>query len=95
MKTFNFPYIALGIGMFLMLVVVKGSEAGSDGVKALPLLTLLFISEFAVIVTAVGAYIGIKNIQSVGIRPVYTFITILCVLLSVRFMALGIDLWSY
>ena len=46
MKTFNFPYLALGLGLFLILIVIKGSEAGSDGVTPVPLLTLLVICEF-------------------------------------------------
>lgn len=93
MKTFDFPYIASGIGLFLILVVMKGSEPGSDGATALPLLTLLIISEFAFIVTAIGAFIGLKHLWSAGIRPAYMIITALCILLSVRFMLLGIELW--
>ena len=76
-----------------MLAIVKGSEVNNEGVTALPLLTLLFISEFATIVTLVGAFIGIKNIQSVGIKPIYMAITILCILMSIGFIVLGINLW--
>lgn len=61
MKSYNFPYIALGLGLFLMLVVMKGSEPGNEGNTNLPLLTLLFVSEFAFFVTAIGGYIGIKK----------------------------------
>ena len=93
MKSSNFPYIASGLGLFLLLVVMKGSEPASDGATALPLLTLLIISEFSFIVTAVGAYIGLKHIRSVGIKPTYMIITVVCILLSVRFMLLGIELW--
>ena len=93
MKAFKFPYIAFGLGLFLMLITMKGSEVNSDGIRTLPLLTLLVISEFAFFVTAAGAYIGIKHIRMVGIKPVYTTITILCILLSVRFMLFGIDHW--
>jgi len=93
MKKYNYPYIALGLGLFLMLVVIKGSEIRGDGVTAIPLLTLLIISEFGFIATAIGAYIGIKHSLSVGIKVVYTVITIFCIILSVRFMLYGIDLW--
>ena len=93
MKTVNLPYIALGLGLLLILVVTKGSETGSDGATALPLLTLLIISEFAFFITAAGVIFGVKHICSVGIKPVYTITIILCALLSVRFMLLGIDLW--
>jgi hypothetical protein len=93
MKTFKFPYIALGFGLFFMLVTVKGSEINSDGSTLLPLLTLLVVSEFAFFVTAAGVYIGVKHIYAVGIKPLYTFITLLCALLSIRFMLFGIEHW--
>lgn len=93
MKTYNFPYIALSLGLLLMLAVMKGSEIRGEGETALPVLTLLMISEFAFFVTAAGAYIGIRHSLSTGIKPVYTMITALCILLSVRFLFLGIDLW--
>lgn len=93
MKSYNFPYIALGLGLFLMLVVMKGSELGDEGHTNLPILTLLFVSEFAFFVTAIGGYIGIKKILAIGIKPVYLIITIFCVLLSIRFIVLGIGLW--
>ena len=93
MKKYNFPYIALGLGLFLMLVVIKGSEIRSDGHTTIPLLSLLAISEFAFFVTAIGVYIGIKHILSVGNKLIYTAVTLFCILLSIRFLMLGIDLW--
>ena len=76
-----------------MMVVVIGSTTDNDGVTALPLLTLLIVSEFSFFVTAIGAFIGIKHIKSVGSKPVYVITTILCAVLSVRFIFLGIALW--
>ncbi len=94
MKKINFPYIALGLGLVLMLVVIKGSEVrGGEAATAIPLLSLLVINEFAFFVTAIGAYIGIRQIVSTGIKPVYTITIVFCVLLSIRFLMLGIDLW--
>ena len=93
MKTYKFPYIALGFGLVLMLVVMKGSEAGDDGSTLLPLLTLLVANEFAFFVTAIGGYLGVRHIQSVGIKPVYAIATAACILLAGRFMWLGVGLW--
>lgn len=93
MKKINFPYLALGIGLFLMLVIIKGSEPGSDGATKIPLLALLAISEFAFFITAFAAYFGIKHILSVGISFFYASITVFCILLSIRFMIFGIELW--
>ena len=52
--------------------VAKGSVTGDDGATAMPLLTLLVVSEFAFFVTAVGAYLGVMQILSVGIKPLIT-----------------------
>ena len=93
MKTFNFPYVALGLGLFLMLLLVKGGEVGPDGAVLLPLLTRMIISEFAFFVTAFAVYIGVKHIRVIGMKPVYTSATLLCLVLSARFLVLGIDLW--
>ncbi|MDC9724956.1 MAG: hypothetical protein PSN44_03415 [Gammaproteobacteria bacterium] len=93
MKTINFPYIALGLSAFLLLVVMRGSVLNSEGVTSLPLLTLLVISEFSFFVTAIGVYIGAHNIKAAGIKSVYTVVTLLCLVLSIQFMLLGIKLW--
>lgn len=93
MKTFDFTYIAFTLGLLLMLVIVAGSTAGDDGSTIMPLLTLLFISEFSFVVTAIGSFTGFKNIQSNGFKPVTTTITILCILLSGLFITAGISLW--
>jgi len=92
MKKSNFLYIALGLGILLVFVVNKGSQI-DDGKTSIPLLTLLAISEVAFIVTAIGAYIGIREIRSNGFKLIDTTITIFCALLSARFLILGIDLW--
>jgi heme/copper-type cytochrome/quinol oxidase subunit 3 len=91
----QFPFVALGIGLFTLLMVMKGSEPREDGTTIIPLLTLLIISEFAFFVTAVGAYLGIKQIQTHGVKPVNAIITLLCILLAVGFIRLGIVLWPF
>ncbi len=93
MKTIHFPYIALGVGLVFLLMVTIGRQAGPDGDTALPLLTLLVVSEFAFFATGFGAYIGFKQIQTTGFQLFYALVSLLCGLLSIRFMLLGIDLW--
>ena len=93
MKTQDFPYIALALGTFLLLVVFKGSQTGSDGLSYLPLLTLLVVSEFSFFVTIIGAYIGFNHGRKAGFKPIYSLITLLCLLLSLYFLWLGINLW--
>jgi len=93
MKTINFPYIALSLCSILLLLVLRGRHIGPDGATEIPLLTLLVVSEFSFIVTAIGAYIGFKECRSKGIVSIYTLATVSCLLLSIYFMLLGIDLW--
>jgi hypothetical protein len=93
MKKFNYPYIASGLGLFLLLIVYKGSEIDDSGHTSMPLLTLLAISEVAFFVTAIGAYIEVKQILSNGFTLIHTTIAIFCALLAVKFMMLGIELW--
>ncbi len=97
MKTINFPYLALAMGLFLWMVVDRGSQLGSNGEPALPLLTLLIANECAFFLTAVGAFIGIKYLKSINFKlsqkPLYTMTTVLNILLTIQFTLLGIKLW--
>ena len=93
MKTANFPMIALGLGLPLLLVVIIGSKTGADGTTALPLLTLLIVAEFAAVVNAIGSYIGIQNLRTGGLKWIPLANTVLCALLAMQFLFLGIDLW--
>ncbi len=97
MKTINFPYLALALGVFLLLVVTIGSKTDADGITALPLLTLLIFSEGAFLLTAVGSYIGLKELYTYKFdfrkNPFYFMTTVICVLLTIQFIILGIKLW--
>ena len=78
-----------------MLLVWFGSKPLGDGSTILPLLTLLVVSEFSFFVTGIGTVIGSRHILSTGLKPVYAIITLLCLLLSLRFLWLGIELWPF
>jgi len=97
MKTINFPYLALALSLFLLMVVTRGSVTDSEGIPALPLLTLLIINECAFFLSVAGAFIGIKYLKTIDfnikLKPLYTITTVLCILLSIQFTLLGIKLW--
>ncbi|PHS33433.1 MAG: hypothetical protein COA95_00160 [Methylophaga sp.] len=93
MTTRDFPYVALALGSFLLLVVLRGSQLADDGLTSLPLLTLLVVSEFSFFVNAIGAYIGFNQLRETGFQPLYSLITLLCLALSLYFMWLGVQLW--
>jgi hypothetical protein len=96
-KPINFPYLALASGVFLLLVVTIGNETDAEGFTALPLLTLLIFNEGAFLLTAVGSYIGLKQLYSIGFNfgknPLYFMTTVICILLTIQFVILGIKLW--
>ena len=97
MKTINFPYLALALGLFLLLVVSRGSETDAEGFTALPLLTLLIVNECAFFLTAAASFIGLKQLYSSGFdfrkNPLYFMTTVICILLTIQFTLLGFELW--
>jgi hypothetical protein len=93
MKTINFPYIALALSSLLLLLILKGSEITTDGTTQIPLLTLLVFNEFSFFVTAIGAYIGLKECRIAGFKSIYALASVFCLLFSIGFMLLGIKLW--
>lgn len=88
-----FPFIALGVGLILTVVVVAGSKTDTNGATILPLLSLLIASEFAFIVTAIGAITCARGLWSNGFTLGNLAIGLCCALLSVHFAVRGIQLW--
>lgn len=93
MSKYNFPYIAFAMGVFFMLVVTIGGQESEGGTTGLPLLTLLVVSEFSFFLCAIGAYLSVKRILDIGFNAVHALLGISCVILSIRFLIMGIDFW--
>jgi uncharacterized membrane protein YhaH (DUF805 family) len=93
MSKYSFPYVALAIGIFFMLVVMIGGEVSDSQSTKLPLLTLLVISEFAFFVCVIGAYTSVRRILELGFSVIYALICVSCVLLAIRFLMLGLEFW--
>jgi hypothetical protein len=97
MKTVNFPYMAMALGLFLMALVIKGSELDSQGQTLLPLLTLLIANECAFFLVIAGSYIGLKYMKAISfnirLKPLYATTTLICILLTIQFTLLGLKLW--
>ena len=93
MKKIHYPYIALGLGMLLLLFVIEGSKIDAEGDMRIPLLTLLIFTECAFLLTAVGVYIGLTSYRQVENRRFYLATTAICGLLAVLFAFQGIKLW--
>lgn len=93
MKAAYFPFIASAIGFIMLIALTIGMSPDGDGATSLPLLTLLLMSEFALIVSAIGVYTSYKEMKRNGRSAPYIATTVLCTLLCVLFVVLGVKLW--
>lgn len=90
---FSFPWMATGIGLILAIVLLRSGALSDGETLALPLLTLLFISEFGFVVTGAGGVIAGKSLLRGTRSWTNLLLTIACLALSVAFFAIGILLW--
>lgn len=88
-----FPIIALFIGLFIQLVLMTAISA--TGEPAMPLLTLLLMTEFGVIVSAFGVFIGGKLLLTTGFDYKLALPTLGCVSLVIMLGIEGLNLWDY
>ncbi len=93
MSKYSFPYVALAMGIFFMLVVTIGGQLGEGGSTKLPLLTLLVVSEFAFFLCLIGAYLSLRRIIDLGFTSIHAVVGASCVILAVRFLMLGLAFW--
>jgi len=89
----NFPFIALGLALFLMGVLVTTGAASPGAENVLPLLTVLIISEFGFIICAIAVYLGGQTLLKQGFDVVLAVVTLVCGMLGVEFMLIGIAHW--
>lgn len=89
----NFPFIALALGLFLMSVLFKAGATDPETEAALPLLTVLVISEFGFIVMAVAVFLGVQTLVKNGIEIVTGVVTLICGMLGVEFLLIGLNHW--
>ena len=89
----SFPWLALGLGLLLSVVLLRFS--GSDGdTHQLPLLAALLMSEFGLLVTAAAAVMGVYNLSRQGFKqPVVILLILGNLLLAAFFLRTGIALW--
>lgn len=93
MKKTVYPYIALALGVSLLIALSASSALAIEDRPALPLLTLLIISEFGFIVTGIGAIVGIRAINTSPRKVMMALTALACAAMSARFMLLGIEFW--
>jgi hypothetical protein len=89
MSKFPFPWIALGVGLLLTLLLLSGGDK-----PLLPLLTRLIVAEFGFVLNVIGAVMGARDLARGGLRYGLLVATIGCALLAVGLAMLGIHLWT-
>ena len=93
MKKQAFPWIALSLGLLVMVTLLGSGALRPAEEYALPMLTMLIVNEFGFFLTAIGAGIGTSVLIKEGIRASLLITTLACIVLCVGFVLLGVRLW--
>jgi len=93
MADLPFPWLALGIGLLVVLGLTASGALGPAGAYRLPVLTLLIVNEFGFFVTAIGAGVGISTLLAKKGNRGLMLSVLGCALLAAGFLYLGIRLW--
>ncbi len=89
----SFPWLALGLGLVIAMVLVFAGAAGPEEGHSLPLLTLLIVAEFGFFLNAIGAGLAIRQLMQQGLNPGVILSASGCVVLAAGFAWLGLQLW--
>ena len=89
----SFPWLALGLGLTVAVILVVPGAIDPASKPALPLLTRLIMAEFGFFVTAFGAGHAIRTGLAQGFGFALLVLIAGCSVLSIWLMWLGISLW--
>lgn len=93
MKRQSFPLIALTLAAPLLGLLWIGGAADPEAGTMLPWLTLLIISEFGLILSAVGAVLGVQHGRHQGWTGRHALVTVGCALAALAFLLQLIRWW--
>mgnify|MGYP001815589543 FL=1 len=93
MKKQVFPWIALSLGLLVMVTLLGAGALRPAEEYGLPLLTMLIVDEFGFFVTAIGGFVGARVLSKEGIRISLLITTLACILLAAGFLLLGLRMW--
>ena len=89
----SYPWLALGLGLILGLVLMRYAVPGGVGSRQLPLLTGLLMAEFGVLVTVIAAGFCVRDLLQRGVEKMAVVLLTGNLLLAANFMRLGLQLW--
>ena len=93
MKNFHFPWLALAIGLLIAIALQQSGALNAATENRLPLLTLLVMSEFGFIVTAIGAGLGMRVLYKRDGGAAILVSVLGCLLFAAGFLWVGMRLW--
>jgi hypothetical protein len=91
MSKFPFPWLALGGGLLIALLLLSGRAAPEA--SSLPLLTQLILAEFGFILNVIGTWLGLRDLQAKGMQAGTLLVVVGCVLMAIVLGLLGVSLW--
>lgn len=92
-KPTTIPVLTLAIGLLLTLALIASGATAPRGEQALPLLTLLFMSELGFLFTLGGALYAIKQWRLQRAQRSLLFNAVGGFILAAVLLLLGLNLW--
>lgn len=89
----SFPWLALGLGLLIALVLITTGAVGPEADRRLPLLTLLIVTEFGFFLTAIGAGLALRSLKRHSFSVSVIISALGCGMLTAGFLWLGLELW--
>ena len=89
----SFPWLALGLGLLIALVLIFSGAIGSETERRLPLLFLLMIAEFGFFLNLIGAWLAVRQVVQQGVSQGAILSASGCTVLAIGFAWLGLQLW--
>lgn len=90
----SIPWLTLGLGLLLALILLQFSPLNAGGGFAFPLLTALLMSELGFIATAIGVGISLRDVLKQGIKLQPSALLIGNLLLALYFINQGLAFWA-
>ena len=90
----SIPWLTLGVGLFLALLLVRFSPLTAGNGFILPLLTALLMSELGFIITAIGTGLSVRDVLKQGVKVRLAALLIGNLLLALYFINQGLALWE-
>jgi hypothetical protein len=94
MKQSAIPLLTTTLGLIMVLLLVATGATAPRSEQALPLLTLLFMSDLGFLVTLGGAIYGIKLWQQQRAQRFLLVNAVAGIALALGLLVLGLTLWS-